>query len=153
MKDTEAALRWIVEILKSKQIQFQIRGGFAAMLYGSSRELVDIDIDIHNKDFEKILDEVKGYIVFGPDQYVDESLNRRLMTLEYKGQLIDITGEGQIFDRSRSSWVDQVVNYEKSNNMEVYGMTVPVISKEDLLAYKAKLMRDVDKKDVDYLGS
>jgi len=151
MKDTEAALKWIVSILHSKQIQFQIRGGFAAMLYGSSRELVDIDIDIHNTDFEKILGDVKNDIVFGPDQYTDENWNFKLMTLEYQGQLIDITGEAQIFDRNNSRWVDQAVDYTKSSHMNIYGITVPVIRKEDLVAYKAKLLRDVDKKDIESL--
>ncbi|MFZ2522802.1 MAG: hypothetical protein WAW92_00245 [Minisyncoccia bacterium] len=46
MRNTEGALRWIVNILESKSIQFQVTGGFAAKLYGSQRELADIDIDI-----------------------------------------------------------------------------------------------------------
>jgi hypothetical protein len=42
------ALRWIIGILDRHNIQYQITGGFAAKLYGSSREVNDIDIDIFN---------------------------------------------------------------------------------------------------------
>lgn len=46
MRNTEAAFKWIVGLLNKYQILFQITGGFAANLYGSKRELNDIDIDV-----------------------------------------------------------------------------------------------------------
>ncbi len=71
-RDTEAAFRWIVGLFKKHQIPFQIAGGFAARAYGVQRELHDIDFDIPEADFEKILPEVRPYIIHGPTQYKDD---------------------------------------------------------------------------------
>jgi hypothetical protein len=60
------ALRWIIGILDRHNIQYQITGGFAAKLYGSSREVNDIDIDICEKEFQKILSDISHYLIDGP---------------------------------------------------------------------------------------
>src|SRR3989338_11339919 len=44
MKNTQEALIWIIGVLKRHSIPFRISGGFAAKIYGSTRELADIDI-------------------------------------------------------------------------------------------------------------
>lgn len=46
------ALKWIIKILNSKNIPYQISGGFAAKMYGSIRPLNDIDIDIPEDNFQ-----------------------------------------------------------------------------------------------------
>ena len=40
----EKVLEWIVEIISINDIDYQITGGLAANLYGSGREVYDIDI-------------------------------------------------------------------------------------------------------------
>lgn len=151
MKNTEAAFQWIISILIKHNIRFQVAGGFAARLYGSTRELADIDLDIEEKGFESIFPLVKEYITFGPDQYVDENWNLKLMTLEYNGQVIDIAGEASIFDQQTNKWVLQKTDFENSNLMTVYEMTIPVIQKDALIAYKRKLLREVDIEDINML--
>jgi hypothetical protein len=81
-ENTIEALRWVVDILKNNNVSFQLTGGFAAKLYGSTRELADIDIDIEENGFEKIFDEVKDYIIYGPKQYKDDNWDLMLMTLK-----------------------------------------------------------------------
>ena len=107
MSSTEEAFFWIIEILRKHNIKFQLSGGFAARLYGATRPLADIDIEMADEGFEKILPEVKEYIVFGPDRYVDETFNVQLLTLKYKGQEIDLSGEKgeKIFDKNTGKWV------------------------------------------------
>ena len=148
MKDTIKAFKWIVGILESKKIQFQITGGFAARLYGSDRELADIDIDIKDSDFEKIVDVVRKYIVFGPKHYIDNNWDLKLMTLEYEGQVIDICGESTIFDKNSKQWVLIKTDFANSKQINIYGIDIPVIKKESLIAYKGKLLRDVDIDDI-----
>ena len=52
VRNTEEAFKWIVGLLRKHTIPYQIAGGFAARLYGSTRELADIDIGIP-EDFIK----------------------------------------------------------------------------------------------------
>ena len=65
-KSYEKTLKWIVEILKRKKIRFNVLGGLAAYAYGSKRMLVDIDLAMINEDFQKLLPEVKEYVVEPP---------------------------------------------------------------------------------------
>ena len=153
MKNTENALKWIVNILESKKVRFQITGGFAAGLYGSNRELADIDIDINDDDFEKITNEVKQYIIFGPEQFKDENWDLKLMTLEYEGQVIDICGESTIFDKNNNKWMLIKTDFSNSNHVNTYGIDIPVITKESLVAYKSKLLRNVDVEDIEALNN
>lgn len=145
-KNTEEAFRWIVGLLRKHNIPFQIAGGFAARLYGSQRELADIDIGIPDSEFDALYVDVKEHCIFGPARYVDDEWDLNLMTLKYKNQEIDIAGEDEIklFDKESNAWVSASRDLSISEHKEVYGLTVPVIPKEALIAYKKKLMREVD---------
>jgi len=68
---SKKAFKWIITVLRKNKIPFRITGGFAAKIYGSQRELADIDIEIPDSYFDKILPEVKKYIIFGPAKYKD----------------------------------------------------------------------------------
>jgi hypothetical protein len=64
MRQTKEALHWIVGILRKHKIPFQITGGFAANIYGSTRLLADIDIDLPDKDIFDILPKVQKYVIY-----------------------------------------------------------------------------------------
>jgi hypothetical protein len=150
MKKTENALRWIVGIFEKHAIPFQISGGYAAKLYGSDRPLADLDFDVPEEYFQKLIPEVKQYIVYGPQQYKDDSWDLLLMTLNYNGQEIDIAGayEAKLFDKSTQTWITNRVDLSKALIKEMFGLQLPVMSKEELITYKKKLNRDVDEEDV-----
>ena len=154
-KNTEAALRWVVGLLKEHNIPFQIAGGFASRLYGAKRALADIDIGIPDDRFEELYGAVKEYVTFGPAQYTDKEWDLKLMTLVYRGQEIDFAGEDsiKIFDKANSAWVSANSDLSLAQNREVYGMTVPVIPKDALIAYKKMLGREVDLADLKALES
>ena len=147
---TKKALLWIIEILNQQKISFQISGGFAAKLYGSARSLNDIDIDIPENEFTKIVTEVKGYITFGPRQFKDKKWDIFLMTLNYFGQEIDIGSENfKIFDSNSKQWLSFSTVPNKVIWMPVAGITVPVIAKEELIHYKSYLDGEHQKTDID----
>lgn len=149
-RNTEKAFRWIIGLLDKHRIPFQIAGGFAARLYGSERELADIDIGIPDNRFDELYPDVKDYIVFGPERYLDDEWDVKLMTLTCEGQEIDIAGEDdiKIFDKENKIWVSGRQDLSTGEKMEVYGLTVPVIPKDALIAYKKKIMREVDRLDL-----
>lgn len=152
-KNTEDAFKWIIEILNKHKVQFQIAGGFAARMYGSERELYDIDFDVPEEGIEKILPEIQPYIIYGPTQYKDDHWDLLLLTLSYEGQRIDISGayNAKKFDGTTKTWVSARADLEAAQMMEVYGVEVPIIPKATLIAYKKTVGREVDKIDVEVL--
>jgi hypothetical protein len=149
-KDTEGAFKWIVGLIEKNEIPFQIKGGLASRLYGVDRELADIDISIPEDRFDELLPEIKEFIKYGPEQYLDEEWDIKLITLKYKGQYIDIAGayEKKNFDKVNQKWVATPSNFSTSVYMDVYDLKVPVIAKEELIAYKKLILRDVDIFDI-----
>jgi hypothetical protein len=150
IKDPKAALQWIVEILNRYQVPFQITGGLAAKAYGSGRELVDIDIDIPEESFSRILPEVKEHLVFGPASHRDPSWDLQFMTLLYRGQAIDLCGayQAKIFDQFRKEWVNLKADFSISEVKELFGILLPVVCRKELVDYKRKLNRAVDRMDI-----
>ena len=155
IRETEEAFNWIINILNLYKIQYEITGGLAARIYGSQRTLADIDIDIPEKAFVKIFEDVKPYITFGPARYRDGQWDLLLMSLRYEGQDIDICGayKDKIFDHEKNEWVLEKENLEDVDIEKVFGRSVPVMQLARLLEYKKKLGRDVDIEDIRQLSS
>ena len=154
MRNTKAAFLWIVNILKRHKVPYQITGGFAAKIYGVKRELADIDIEVPEEKYDDAFDnlrkDVKPFIVFGPKRYKKEGFNVFLMTLKYKGQLIDICGThtDMLFDKRKRKMIKTPVYLKKYSKKQVFGQKIKVVTKKELVAYKSKLQRRVDKIDI-----
>jgi hypothetical protein len=153
MNNVKEALSWITSLIKKHNIPFQIAGGLATQAYGSTRELHDIDIDIPEKDFETIKSEIAPFITFGPDYFKDECWDLFLMTLNYHGQEIDISGacDARIYNKKDNIWEKIVTGFSKVNFIKVYNLNLPVIRCKELIAYKKILSRPVDLLDIEYL--
>lgn len=108
MRHTETALKWIVGILNELNIPFEIDGGMAAEVYGAKRELADIDINVSEEGFYKIVPLVKEYIHFGPKWFRDDHWELLMMTIKYAGQNIDISPVEQMkyFDENSKQWIN-----------------------------------------------
>ncbi|HEY4497065.1 MAG TPA: hypothetical protein VI432_02870 [Candidatus Paceibacterota bacterium] len=150
MRNTKAAFLWIVGLLEDLRIIFEVDGGLAAELYGSGRELADIDINIYKKDFEKLIPKIKEYIKFGPERYKDDHWDIFMITIKYAGQNIDIgaVDDARYFDEEEKKWVSLPADLSDVRVMEYAGINVPVINEIKLMIYKSKLGRGVDKRDV-----
>ena len=134
----EQALKWIVRILKRKKVRFNIIGGLAAYAYGSKRMLWDIDLAMKNKDFLKILPDVKEYVVEAPHYSKSKNWQCYYMELKYKGIAIEIGGaEGaKMLDSKTGKWKKLGDGLSKPVIREVFGLKLPIISKKNLIAYK-----------------
>jgi len=150
MRHTETALKWIVGILNELKVPFEIDGGMAAEAYGAKRELADIDINVTEEGFYKIVPLVKEYLHFGPAWYRDEHWELLMMTVKYAGQNIDISPVEQMkyFDEASNQWIEFPADLSQARTMEWMGMQLPFINEVKLMIYKQQLGRGVDKKDV-----
>lgn len=153
MEQTKQALTWITAILKNYNIPFQIAGGLAARTYGAVRELADIDIDIPEDSFELIIKEVASYIIFGPDHFKDESWDIFLMTLRYNNQEIDLGGayHTKIYNQKNKTWIKLITDFSTAEHREIMGLKLPVIARNELIAYKKILARPVDLLDIEQM--
>lgn len=144
------ALKWISQILNKHHIPYQITGGLAAQVHGSHRPLIDIDIDLPNAAITQILPEISPYLRYGPRRYHSREWDILLATLNYHGQLIDLSGadDGLIFDRNAQQWVQCKVDFSTVQWRSIAGLQVPVIAKSELIHYKSILCREVDLMDI-----
>lgn len=144
------ALMWITTILQKHQIPFQISGGLAASIYGANRPLADIDIDISDNGFESIIEDVKTYIIYGPARYKSDKWDLMLMTLNYKGQEIDLSGAEStyIFSEQAKEWFKLTESLAAAPIKNVFDIDLPVIPLFNLISYKKILAREVDLIDI-----
>ncbi|MFA4819678.1 MAG: hypothetical protein WC613_01830 [Candidatus Aenigmatarchaeota archaeon] len=150
MENTKEAFHWIIGVLKRYDVPFQITGGLAAKIYGSPRPLNDFDIDVPDERLREIVLDVRPYIVFGPAHHRDERWDILLMTLEYKGQEIDIDGGYgiKICDARTGKLVPVPTDFSHYEEREIFGLKVPVIPREDLIAYKRMLVGEHQQVDI-----
>lgn len=152
-KNVKDAFLWILGILRKYKIPFQITGGFAANIYGSDRPLADIDIDIPDGKIFEIQNDVKEFIIYGPKRYKDEEFDLLLMTLDYRGQEIDICGldSQKLFNKKTRQWEFEKIDLSRAKKKKVYNKLVSVIELKELICYKKKIAREVDIYDVKLL--
>jgi len=145
------ALGWIVSLLNRHQIPYQIVGGLAAKAYGATRPLVDIDIYIPLEKAQAALEEMKPYIKREPIPWKSDSWDLIFMALEYENIWIEIgdvkTGP-RFYNRRDGRWEAQVIDFDKSVMIDLYGVEGAVMPKDELLEYKAMLGREVDHVDI-----
>ncbi len=150
MRNTHAAVVWIVSILQELNIPFEIDGGLAAHIYGAARELADIDINVPQERFEELVPHIREYLHFGPSQYKDEHWDLYMMTVNYAGQNIDISALGNMryYDHETNEWKDFPSDMSDVRNMAYDNMDLPFVNEIKLMIYKQQLGRGVDRKDV-----
>ena len=150
MQNIKKALIWITDILKKQQVPFQITGGLAARAYGATRPIEDIDIDIPEDTFTIVQKEVSKFITYEPAQYKSNTWDLMLMTLDYQGQIIDLSGAYQtkIFNAKTNQWQELSEDLSKACLIDIFGVKLPIIPLNILKTYKIALSRDVDIRDV-----
>lgn len=148
--ETKIAFQWVVNILRKHQISFQITGGLAAIAYGATRALDDIDIDIPESAFPLIQEEVSSYTIFGPASFKSDRWDLYLQTLNYKSQTIDLGGayKTKIFNQLINEWQPIPANFDKAEIKKLFDIEVPVIDRTELIDYKTALNREVDQIDI-----
>ena len=146
-----AALAWIVAALKRHAVPHQLVGGLAARAYGATRAVVDIDFYVPLDQAASLLAELRPYLIWGPAHFVDAAWDITFLKLDYLGQRVefgDSSSRPGFFNRREGRWQVQHIDYSRGQLMDVFGVEVPVMPRDELIRYKRDLGRDVDLRDV-----
>lgn len=144
------ALAWIVSRLRELDVPFQVVGGLAATAHGAPRELNDIDIYVPEGALERLRPELERHLAGGPRRHRDEHWDCYFMELRYAGEEIELAEAGRTRYRRGVGhpWHAAGVDFGRPVHREVFGVRVPVMAARELVAYKRRLNRPVDREDV-----
>ena len=149
------ALDWIVNILNDNEISYRIGGGLAGYIYGSGREINDIDISISGSDFARLSPFVNEYIVAGPKHYQNEKWDCMTLSLNFEGQDIDLTDVDTLKMSSEdgTKWLVSKDIYNKHPDIEktVDDLEVVLMHPRVLVEYKNELSGKHQKEDIEFL--
>jgi hypothetical protein len=141
---------WITGILFRNKIPFLVGGGLAVRAYGSTRPLNDIDIDVPDAYLPIIAEEAGEHLTQAPARFKNERWDVAALEIEYRGQLIDITGDDtiRINDARTGEWTGVPDDFLDTEERSLFGIMVPVESPERLAHYKSMLVGEHQKEDL-----
>jgi hypothetical protein len=148
-------LRFLVQTLTSEDIEFQVSGGLAAIAHGATRPLYDIDLEIHKKDVETMRTLFREYITEDWNNDLEgegDQFDIWMMKLEIKGVPIDINQVEEVYLISKTGERTLQPSDMNTEPKVVEGITLPVLRKEPLIAYKRLLARDTDLIDIEQIS-
>lgn len=144
------ALRWITGAFDNAGASYQLVGGCAARTHGATRPLHDIDFYVPGGELRSVTPHVGPHVTFGPEHYKGERWNLVYLKARYRGVLVEVADAEttSFFDRQAQEWVKAEVDFAASVRKKVYAVDVPVMPKKQLIAYKQRLNRRVDRQDI-----
>ena len=151
MPDPVPALRWVVDLLGRHRVPFQAVGGLAARAHGATRPLVDLDFYLPLREvWPALLPEVGPFVTWGPEHYRDPHWDITFVKLSYGDQPIEFgdSTDSFFFDPAAGEWIRQTIDFTASEWREVLGVRVPVMPRAELVDYKRRLDRAVDRQDL-----
>ncbi|WP_089658106.1 nucleotidyltransferase [Franzmannia pantelleriensis] len=146
----QAAVQWIVALLRDRNIPFLICGGLAAKGYGSERVLNDIDLFVPGEYFSSVVLAGQEYVSKAARHYREEGWDLTYVQFMYGGIKVEVgNADGpRIFDIYSQIWVPLDIDFSRHKIVQLLGVDLPLMLKEDLVRYKLALSRPVDIEDI-----
>ena len=94
------ALRMVTDTLRKQGIVFHLTGGLAAIAYGATRPLYDIDIEVHAADIPRVREVFRDVIAKDYYHHTDAHFDLWLLTLNVRGVPVDINPVEEVFMKS-----------------------------------------------------
>lgn len=151
MPNASAAALWIAGLLEREQIPYMVAGGLAARAHGATRPLADIDLYVPTDALAIVAKLAKDHVTRPPARHVGDQWDLVFMELQYAGQKVELVGadDVRIAAAVDCPWVTQQIDLRSAVRMETgLGVAMPVMPRDDLIAYKRLLDRAVDRHDV-----
>lgn len=145
-----SALRFIMGVIDSVGITYQITGGLAGTIYGSEWPLHDIDIEVAQDGIETLasVEAIQPYITSPLRQYEDEEFRLRMVNLTIDGILIDINQAEDIEINAQGNWIQIHTDLGRAREVHWQGLRLMVQPLEDIIEYKKLLGRKADVVDL-----
>lgn len=144
------ALRWLRARLEQAAVPFQVVGGLAALAHGARRPLNDVDVYVPGGALGRLRHELAGHVRHGPHRIRDEHWDCYLMRLRHSGVDIELAEASRTRYRRgpEHAWHDAIVDFDRPQVREAFGVELPVMPRARLVAYKRRLGRRVDEEDL-----
>ncbi|MFC3852240.1 nucleotidyltransferase [Salinispirillum marinum] len=145
-----AALQWISDLLRERDIPFVVCGGLAAIAYGSTRPLNDIDLFVPGKHFQSVVSAGSPHVSKSAKRSREAGWHLEYIQFIYEGVKVEVGNAEQveIFDSDSHEWTELHLDFSRVKDIEVMGVALPVMNVEDLIHYKRILNRPVDRDDL-----
>jgi len=142
-------LAFVVGKLQSNNIRYQLSGGIAGNIHGSSWPPHDIDLEVGVADFACVAELFADVLKVPPHHLVDDEFDLLLMTLTIDEIEVDINQVEDAFAITKAGeHVPLSTDLRKAERHQFEGLDVMVQALEDLLAYKRLLGREADVVDL-----
>jgi hypothetical protein len=143
----------VQKTLEENDILFIAIGGLASIAWGVNRPLADIDIQVQDEDLLAVKRLLSDYMVTDIRHYVTEKWDIQQMVLSINGVGVDVCG-AEVFYVIKDGKRYRVKNsIDNAVVKEVQHLQIPVLPKEQLIAYKEIIGRPVDLRDLTQLLS
>ncbi|HEY9596344.1 MAG TPA: hypothetical protein V6D33_01580 [Cyanophyceae cyanobacterium] len=147
------ALNVLVATFEQNSIEYQFTGGLAGNIYGSAWPLQDIDIDIAQRDIQRVIDIFKDYIIRPFSKFIDEEFELMLLTLEMDDVVVEINQAENSFIFRNGVRRELDIDLSKREKKEFLGLEMYVQSLSDVIRYKQLLNRQADVSDLIQLSA
>ena len=146
----QSAAEWILSLLSERNIPFLICGGLAARGYGSQRDLHDIDLFVPGEHFSSVVQAGQPFISKAAAHHQEEGWDLTYVQFKYEGVKVEVgNADGaQIFDAGNETWVPLNIDFSRYATVQLLGLNLPLMLKDDLVQYKTLLSRPVDIEDI-----
>jgi hypothetical protein len=144
------AIHFLLDYLEQNDLEYQVTGGLAGNLYGSTWPLVDIDLEVHLNDLYKIEKDLYPYVSKHLHRYVDTEFNIWLLELKIEGIPVDINAIEDFF-LNNGTIVEP--DLQKSNKIQFDNRTVNVQPLQEIIFYKQLIGRTRDLEELTGLSS
>lgn len=91
-----------------------------------------------------------------PLPHLSPSWDLVYLALDYQGMYMEIgdsSANPRFYNRRDQRWESQPIDYTRSNVLMLYGVEAAVMPKDELIAYKARLDREVDHQDIQEMSA
>lgn len=141
-------LKLLISTFDEHQISYQITGGLAGNIYGSTWPLHDIDIEVPQTRIADVAELFREYTVRPLSRFVDEEFDLMFLALRINEIEVEINQVEDAFIFSDGLRLKLDTDLSKARKINFLGLDMFVQPLDDIIKYKKLLKRNNDVSDL-----